>query len=832
MSKYTFLQESKSKGKRLEELVKGSLDYEGYTIRSAFSRQFPETPGSYYMIEEIFPDHVMAYYRTFEPENAVSTRSPEKVDEYFKIMFERQGESIVFAPREQWQVVEMTYQPKAMQESVWMMESASNGARKIRIEKLMTADMVNGNNRIYPAQVLRAAVDEMKTHLRESAGQGRLMLLGEIEHPGDKGTRRANLMETVIRWTDVDFDGVHMSASGLLAIETDGGRHIQALEAIGIAPGGSIRGYGATESVDRGGMKVEKVTELHLTGIDVVTDASFKDSQTIIESTKNGAEEQAMSEELEKQLNEARAEKARLEAQLAEAQKPAQELAEMKRKNSVEAAIAEQTKDLPYGDKNALFVESIRANNPQDVEAVKSLVEAKRKEYDALFAESKLEKMGFNGQKPKTSPVIESVNGVPVNAAYAISEAIRQINGTDRRDWSKTAGMNANERFTAKLLAQFDKMYRPQLIRESQLFQEAELTTDLDLPYSVSRAIIEEAFPTLVSSGIFDVGVQTAQVDKIWYETFSGETGYTVAITDEAVTGVEDTWAALDHKRLTPGTVVVQLANDSGTYVEGTDYVIDYENGQIMALVSGLAAALHVDYSYTAIREGEMAAIERGKLTLTSKTLEMFADRLAAEISREAIVFSRSQLGFDAVGRTLASLAAQIARKVDQGLLYKAIAAVTRVANNSGGSYVHGTSTLDDLVEYLGVAKVKVANRYYNPTFILASMTNAERLSHWDGFTAAGVRPGDARLPNGMIGTVNGLPVFQSTEMSDSYFVVGNRELVIHRVMQPSTIFGPYPSYSNGKLVAANQYYVEQFSGSDAPVPEKGAYVAVSEAGS
>lgn len=868
MSKYTFLQESKGKGKRLEELVKGSLDYLRYEIESDFRAQFPEENGIMYFTYEIFPDHVIVrqgYY------GERSETDKLKADEFFSVNFTKQGDVNIFQPREQWQVVEMTYQPKAMQESVWVMESASNGARKIRIEKLMTADMVNGNNRIYPAQVLRAAVDEMKTHLRESAGQGRLMLLGEIEHPGDKGTRRANLMETVIRWTDVNFDGVHMSASGLLATETEGGRHIQALEAIGIAPGGSIRGYGATESVDRGGRQVEKVTELHLTGIDIVTDASFKDSQTIIESTRepgaegftmnllesllallkarpdlfkvNEAELRVMTESqlqaLWKNVSEAMGvspDKLDVTESLREMQRKAQAFDESQHANQVEAAIVEATKDLPYGSKNAMFVEGIRASKPQDAAHVKTLVEARRKEYDQLFAGQKLGAMGFNGGTSGPKEVIETVEspwGSNITAAHKISEAIRKISHAAPIDFSQDDDkLTRNQRFTKALLERFDTLYGSKLKRESQLFQEAELTTDLDLPYSVSRAIIAEAFPTLVASGIFDVGTQNAKVDQVWYETWSGESGYTASVTNDAVTGVEDTWVALAHKRLTPGTVVVQLANDTGTYVEGTDYVIDYENGQIMALVVGLAAALHVDYDYTAVREGEMSAIQRGKMTLASKTMEMLADRVATEISREAIVFSRSQLGYDAVGRTLSNLAKQLARLVDQGLIYKAIAAVTRIANNSGGSYTYDPTTIGTLVEYIGVAKVKVMNRYYTPTFILCSATNAERISHWDGFTAAGNRPGDDRMGNGFVGHLNGLPVYFSTEMSDAYILVGNAELVIHRVFQPSTIFGPFPSYSNGKLVAAEQYYVEQFNGSDAPVPEKGAYVAVSEAGS
>jgi hypothetical protein len=43
---------------------------------------------------------------------------------------------------------------------------------------------------------------------------------------------------------------------------------------------------------------------------------------------------------------------------------------------------------------------------------------------------------------------------------------------------------------------------------------------------------------------------------------------------------------------------------------------------------------------------------------------------------------------------------------------------------------------------------------------------------------------------------------------------------------------GPFPTYDvsggTSKLIAADQYYVEEYNGTDAPVPQKGAYVKIS----
>lgn len=76
-------------------------------------------------------------------------------------------------------------------------ENVDNGARRVRAIGV-TADVVNGNGRIYPRAVLESAIAELNEHMAESAGQGRL-LLGEAEHPSDKGGRPA-LLETVVKW--------------------------------------------------------------------------------------------------------------------------------------------------------------------------------------------------------------------------------------------------------------------------------------------------------------------------------------------------------------------------------------------------------------------------------------------------------------------------------------------------------------------------------------------------------------------------------------------------------------------------------------------------------
>lgn len=280
-----------------------------------------------------------------------------------------------------------------------------------------------------------------------------------------------------------------------------------------------------------------------------------------------------------------------------------------------------------------------------------------------------------------------------------------------------------------------------------------------------------------------------------------------------------------------PGTVVVQDDTDTTTYVEGTDYVIDYARGKVLALTGGSISAadvLHIDYTYDAVNKGEMEAIERAKIQLVSQVLQCAPQRLAQQISRDAVVLSQKQLGYDATTRTLRALIFQLQRMTDRNIFYAALTAALQVSSNSGGTWNSSSGTLDDLVKYIGYAKVKIANRYYEPTGLVVSVTNSDRLANWDGFTAAGKRPDGDMAANGYIGRLKGLPVFETTEFTDDFILPVNRELVIHRILEPMVLRGPFPSYNtDGKLIAAEQYYVEEFNGTETPVPGKGAFVKI-----
>lgn len=727
----------------------------------------------------------------------------------------------------------------------------------------ITADVVNGNRRRYARAVLAQAVADLNSHLHESAGQGRLIATGEAEHPSDKGGR-PNILETVVKWEAASLDAAGKVLLEGAILPTSKGKDILALMEGAVPIGVSMRGYGRYDLVEVDGVTVQEVRELTITGFDLVTEPSDPYAR-LVESRQadesEGDREMTVEELLQllrekpelaeammkrlgladrKALAEALGveDPAKVEEALKAARKAQEELETRRRQEAIEAAIVEATKELPYGELNEQFVEAVRAANAGSPEAVAGIVEAKRKEYDALMAKVKLVKMG-RGDVQVLGPVFERETGQPeyTRPAFEITERMIERNRAQRRDLKEAK--TRSEIFAKRYLEMYDQAFKRQLIAEAQAlseFQEAEQTSDLNLPYSVSRSIIMEAVPQLVAVSVFDVDIADASPTRVYFEAYAGESGSSAAITDEEVTSDEGAWANLAHKRVRPGTVVVTSDPAGTTYAEYTDYVVDYGNGRIYTLATGTigdATALLVDYTYDVVREGEMAAIQRGKGTLTYQTIELMADRLAAQISDEAITFAQTQLGWDAQTRTIAMLIREIREMIDSGIMRLAIAQAT-ISGNTGGIWTSATDPISELVEKLGVAKVAVQNDYYEPASFLMSLTNADRLSNWDGFTAAGMRA-TAREAPGSLGPgdtglrIKGLPVFASTEMPDTKATVQHRELVQHRVLRskPMSLKGPYPTYSNDKLVAAEQWFLEEYNQTVSLIANKGGYVTI-----
>lgn len=727
-------------------------------------------------------------------------------------------------------------------------------------------------------------------------------IVGEADHPSSKG-KNPELLGTVVAWDAMQLNEETgaVSISGLIA-DTSLGRDILALAEIGVLPGGSLRGYGVSQFVATAeGGEVEEVLELHITGYDLVLTPAFPNAHTThIESVapKNSHEGdndmgleaflKALKENAElaaqvraalgvtdvSQITQAQADAwqtmVRTQLKLAEGedviaaikagQDARRQLAEAQAQADIAAAVAAATRELPFGELNESFLDAVRSQKFTAADQVAPFVEGKRKEYAAIAAKVELQNRGMDTTKRPAAgaqvggsrrvtvlgPVIENAGLAPeyATAAHSIGEKLLQARPSEFMRWKESAPSNVNQDFAVKVLAEFDRVHKRALMAENAQFAEALTASDLNLPVSITRAIIARAVPRLVAPSIFTTGVMTGPTDQWWYRTYAEETGATKTVTDELI-AVPASLAggvtlSLGNQRIKPGTVVLQNNAANVTYTENTDFFIDYGNGKITFPSTSTvptAASAKIDYQYLAIRKGEDQAIERAKIGLTSKTMTAKADRLATKITREALVFGRAAMGMDVAVETLADLAFEISRKIDGDLMRTALYAVRTGLNAAATGTFDLSDALADvtktqlLVNYIGQARQKIVNRYYSADWILMSGTLADYAANWPGFTQAGSRP-DADLDaQGYAGRLKSMPVFWSTEFPDDVVLVGGRELAGYFVQRPMELFGPHPTYKDvsGELmvVAADQYYIEEFNATDAPIGEKGALVAV-----
>jgi len=172
----------------------------------------------------------------------------------------------------------------------------------------------------------------------------------------------------------------------------------------------------------------------------------------------------------------------------------------------------------------------------------------------------------------------------------------------------------------------------------------------------------------------------------------------------------------------------------------------------------------------------------------------------------------------------MANLIRELRRDKDRRLIEKGLMAALSVASNKTAAWDISDAVYLDFVKRIGEAKVKVINRFYTPTSLVMSATNSDYLSNWDGFKRDGF-PNALLNAAGFVGGVKGLNVFETPEMRDAFNLVTSRELVMHRIFSPMTVKGPFPIYSNGKLVAGEQYYAEEYNASLAPIGGKGSVV-------
>lgn len=874
----------------MEKIPKSAKD-EAITIRDTITRISDNFHTNFdpvydYWIVDVFSGYVIV--------NSYRANSGLLAGEYFKVPYTITDGGVPTFSSPPWEKVELEYTPSSTKTEAKKYDERKAAVKGVVTEGTkikaigITADTKNLNGRVYPSAVLKEAVSKLQPFIKQSNGQGRV--LGLIEHP--KKGETADIGKVAIKWESVAFNEStkQVELEGTLLPNTCG-NDLKVLAENGIEIGISQRAFGSS-IIDKDGTEI--IVKLDsISGYDAVLNPSDLNGSItdLLESRKelemNKDELKTLLEENKDifadllkgirvdELNEANVklvenivrsqlklnENDDIQKRLTEMRKAEKELAIKNLQESIAAKIDELTKDLKYGDLNSKFIESVKSNTFDSVEAATKFIEAKRVEYDAIVAQLKLAGMGFNDDGTKNTgnaqnpmanisvkPVFEVYTGQPefVKVSHILRESMQSHGLTKMVDLSKAS--NKVDEMAAKNLKAFDTKYQHLLIAENRQYDEAATTADVTMPYTALRTIIAEMFPRSVALGIFNVGQMTNNPERMFYETFTMESGFEVVLAAAAFSTFTPAWtpaakgqwkdlpadaSGAPIKMVKIGTVVF-----SG-FEEITDYIVDHYNGRIYTVSDAFAAAADTTtlaLTYDAIRRGEMQPMERVKQVTSYRDITCMANRLAVQVSDEGVRFPKAQLGYDMVARALDGASKFMARNLDKQMFYQELSRLLTIANNT--ETYSKSNVIDNSVNGFtvqsGLARLKLKRRYYDEDMakLIVGAEMFELMSNSALFNATNSRPDYAMAGrNGHVGFWKGMAVYNSTEHTDAFAEVVHPDLMYYRVFSAVEVEGIFPTFAGSgdttRLVAAKQYTMQQYDSMDVLRGDAGSVIKI-----
>lgn len=144
---------------------------------------------------------------------------------------------------------------------------SDNGTSMMYIEGIFAqAEVLNGNKRVYPKHILENAVKEYNANYLAKGKS-----IGEFNHP-DYPVPKWDNAAIMIKELRMDGNNVYGKA---LVLDTEKGKHLQALIKGGYNVGVSTRGLGNTKLNESGNTEV---TAYQMTAVDVVDNPSAPDA--------------------------------------------------------------------------------------------------------------------------------------------------------------------------------------------------------------------------------------------------------------------------------------------------------------------------------------------------------------------------------------------------------------------------------------------------------------------------------------------------------------------------------------------------------------------------
>ena len=158
-------------------------------------------------------------------------------------------------------------QKNTLMDGLTLNEVKNESGTQLFIEGIFAqAEVLNGNKRIYPKAILEKAVNE---YIDKFIKNGKS--IGEFNHP-DYPTPKWDNAAIMIKELKMEGNNVYGKA---LVLDTEKGKHLQALIRGGYNVGVSTRGLGNTRLSEEGNTEV---TQYMMTAVDVVDNPSAPDA--------------------------------------------------------------------------------------------------------------------------------------------------------------------------------------------------------------------------------------------------------------------------------------------------------------------------------------------------------------------------------------------------------------------------------------------------------------------------------------------------------------------------------------------------------------------------
>lgn len=356
-----------------------------------------------------------------------------------------------------------------------------------------------------------------------------------------------------------------------------------------------------------------------------------------------------------------------------------------------------------------------------------------------------------------------------------------------------------------------------------------------NLPYLVMAGVLPEVYASLVSPQVFMVKPIEHETERYYVEAWG--TTPTAAIDDEVVVGQHDEWVQMAHPYIRRGSFVLTDTTEVTTYVNGTDYVVDYEEGKLWVFSAGAitdAQSLKADYTYALIAQGENQPIELVTTSTNYITLQVSAKRLGFNLTDEAIRFATSDLSYDAQGSHLSNAVYRLAQELDTKMFEAAetYALMSGMKTSVWYQTPQGADTIDENLRLL-VDRISDAagllDQYYNePTHVVMTNNIARKFHRTDLLDTDTQRRGVNIDSEFYLGQIYNLPVYRIPygQYHNGYvLVLSGRDTVVKGIYSPLEIVGGPEGFINrattgdvNRLVAARGWYVQEYNDVRVPV--------------